>query len=199
MRRSSIDEEPASRHPLETLGDVASALENLPLPTFALSSERRVVWQNRAAKELVGDLANAAPGAAFAPEWRHVADDVWARRVAGGFKAIEFEAVMLRPNGDRVPVEISSSAIESDGVLAGVFGVVVPTAAPAPADPAPHLTPRQAEVLRLLAQGASTQQMAVALGVTTQTVRNHVRDLLHHLGVHSRLAAVVVAQQRGLV
>jgi DNA-binding CsgD family transcriptional regulator len=194
-----IGDEDASHHPLETLGSVTSALENLTLPAFALSANRRVVWQNKAALELAGDLSNAMPGAAFAPEWRRVADDVWARRVAGGFKALEFEAVMLRPNGERVPVEISSSAIESDGVMAGVFGVVVPTAEAAPADPSPHLTPRQAEVLRLLANGASTQQMADDLGVSTQTVRNHVRDLLRHLGVHSRLAAVVAAQQRGIV
>jgi DNA-binding NarL/FixJ family response regulator len=61
------------------------------------------------------------------------------------------------------------------------------------------LTPRQAEVLGYLARGYSTEEMASAMGVSKETVRNHVRGLLRTLGVHSRLEAVATAHLRGLV
>jgi DNA-binding NarL/FixJ family response regulator len=54
-------------------------------------------------------------------------------------------------------------------------------------------------VLALLAEGASTPQIASALGLAEETVRNHVRQLLRRLGVHSRLAAVAYARRNGLL
>lgn len=57
-----------------------------------------------------------------------------------------------------------------------------------------HLTPRQAEVLRLLERGRSTAQIAVELHLSRETVRNHVKNLLHAVGVSSRLEAVAVAR-----
>ena len=62
----------------------------------------------------------------------------------------------------------------------------------APAHPA--LTPRQTEVLRQLERGRSTKQIAAELHLSPETVRNHVRHLLHALGVNSRLEAVAVAR-----
>jgi len=62
------------------------------------------------------------------------------------------------------------------------------------AHPELHLTPRQEEVLRLLERGRSTVQIADELHVSRETVRNHVRHLLHALGASSRLEAVAVAR-----
>lgn len=62
-----------------------------------------------------------------------------------------------------------------------------------------HLTKRQLEVLRLLAEGRSTDEIATKLGLSTATVRNYVANLLLRLGVHSRLQAVVVARKAGLI
>jgi DNA-binding CsgD family transcriptional regulator len=42
-------------------------------------------------------------------------------------------------------------------------------------------------------------QIADALGISRETVRNHVRGILRTLGVHSRLEAVVEAHRRGLL
>jgi DNA-binding CsgD family transcriptional regulator len=64
---------------------------------------------------------------------------------------------------------------------------------------ADHLTPRQIEVLRLLADGLSTVDIAERLFISEVTVRNHIENLLHKLEVHSRLEAVVLAHQRGLL
>ena len=60
--------------------------------------------------------------------------------------------------------------------------------------PLPHLTPRQVEVLRLLEQGHSTEQIAAELHLSKETVRNHIRRLFKALGVHSRLEAVAAAR-----
>jgi two-component system, NarL family, nitrate/nitrite response regulator NarL len=59
-----------------------------------------------------------------------------------------------------------------------------------------HLTPRQAEVLQLLERGRSTAQIAEELHLSRETVRNHVRHLLHAVGATSRLEAVAVARGR---
>jgi DNA-binding NarL/FixJ family response regulator len=61
------------------------------------------------------------------------------------------------------------------------------------------LTPRQRQVLELLAKGRSTDQIASELHLATETVRNHIRHLLRRLGAHSRLEAVVIARRQGLI
>ncbi len=58
---------------------------------------------------------------------------------------------------------------------------------------------RQNEVLQLLGEGASTDQIAAALHLSKETVRNHVRYVLRALGAHSRLEAVAVAHRQGLL
>jgi DNA-binding CsgD family transcriptional regulator len=52
------------------------------------------------------------------------------------------------------------------------------------------LTPREIEVLRAMADGRSTARIAVVLGISTGTVRSHVKSLLGKLGLHSRVEAV---------
>ncbi|MBI2912672.1 MAG: PAS domain-containing protein [Chloroflexi bacterium] len=65
--------------------------------------------------------------------------------------------------------------------------------------PAPRLTRRELEVLRLLACGTPVPAMARTLGIQAATVRNHIEHILGKLGVHSRLEAVVYAAQHKLV
>jgi DNA-binding NarL/FixJ family response regulator len=62
-----------------------------------------------------------------------------------------------------------------------------------------QLTPRQLQVLRLLAQGFSTSEIAAELGLSQATVRNYVADLLAALGVHNRLQAVIAGRKQGLI
>lgn len=63
----------------------------------------------------------------------------------------------------------------------------------------PQLSPRELQVLRLLAHGTSTNEMAAAMGVTPVTARNHVSRLLNRLGVGTRLQAVVYGARTGLI
>jgi DNA-binding NarL/FixJ family response regulator len=55
------------------------------------------------------------------------------------------------------------------------------------------------ELLRLLAGGRSTSEIAAALGVAPKTVRNRASALYRRLGVHSRAGAVEAAERRGLL
>lgn len=55
-----------------------------------------------------------------------------------------------------------------------------------------RLTPREQEVLRILAFGASTGSIGELLGISKATVRSHVKSLLTKLGVHSRVEAISV-------
>lgn len=65
--------------------------------------------------------------------------------------------------------------------------------------PVSHLTKREREVLRLLASGMVTGDIATTLGISRLTARNHVTNVIEKLGVKTRLQAVVVASQAGLV
>jgi DNA-binding CsgD family transcriptional regulator len=58
--------------------------------------------------------------------------------------------------------------------------------------PVAGLTRRESEVLRLLARGFQSRQVAASLHVSHVTVRNHIESLLAKLGVHSQLEAVAV-------
>jgi DNA-binding NarL/FixJ family response regulator len=64
---------------------------------------------------------------------------------------------------------------------------------------ADRLTAREREVLERLVSGERTQVIAAAMGVSYSTARTHVQNVLHKLGVHSRLEAVAFAMHHSLV
>jgi len=72
-----------------------------------------------------------------------------------------------------------------------------------PRDRARHhvhrLTDREMDVLRQLASGRSTEQIAESLYISVLTVRSHVKSILAKLGVHSKLEAVTYALHLGLI
>jgi DNA-binding NarL/FixJ family response regulator len=61
------------------------------------------------------------------------------------------------------------------------------------------LTARETEVLHLVALGMTNQQIGNRLSLKTNTVRNHVQNILTKLGAHSKLQAAAVARQEGLL
>jgi DNA-binding NarL/FixJ family response regulator len=67
------------------------------------------------------------------------------------------------------------------------------------AAPVGQLTPRELEVLRLMAQGMENSQIASELVISTRTARNHVASILEKLQMHNRIQAAVYAVRHGVV
>jgi DNA-binding NarL/FixJ family response regulator len=65
--------------------------------------------------------------------------------------------------------------------------------------PAPRLTEREMEVLTLVAQGLNNRDIAKQLFISENTVKNHVRNILEKLHLHSRMEAVVYAVREKLL
>ncbi len=87
-----------------------------------------------------------------------------------------------------------------DRLLAAPAGLAAPLAAPAAAAVADAgLTARQREVLRHVAAGEESPDIAAALGISVNTVRSHTQAILRRLGVRRRSEAVSVALRRGLL
>jgi PAS domain S-box-containing protein len=174
-------------------GDVQQALESVGVPSYVLDTTGVVRWINAAAEQLVGDVRGRLFTSVVAPEDSRRARELFSRKVLGTSPATDATGVFVSTAGRRVAVEISSVPLMSGERVVGVFGLFEGHA-DANAAPPPHLTPRQVEVLRLLEQGRSTQQIAAELHLSTETVRNHVRRLFRALGVNSRLEAVAAVR-----
>jgi len=88
-----------------------------------------------------------------------------------------------------------------------------PQAVPAPAPPRPHLvtaresddarvrklTPREVEVLGMLAAGRTTPEIAERLHIAPLTARSHIQNILDKLELHSKAEAVAFAFQKNLI
>ena len=124
-----------------------------------------------------------------------------ARLVREG-RCLPAEELHARTSTGRRRIALETIATEgSEG--ARFIHVMRDAPAPAPArrptEPAPTLTPRQREILALLADGRPVKAVALRLGLRETTVRNHVRLLFLALGAHSQLEAVARARTHGLV
>jgi two-component system NarL family response regulator len=65
--------------------------------------------------------------------------------------------------------------------------------------PAPRLTDREMQVLKLVARGMNNRDIAKDLFISENTVKNHVRNILEKLQIHSRMEAVMVAVREKLI
>ena len=109
---------------------------------------------------------------------------------------------------DSVPATARGEAVFTPGPAGLVLGefrrmATDPAAAPdeggePPAPPIPELTPRETEVLRLVATGMSSKEIAGRLGLSHRTVQNHVQNTLGTLHLHNRVELVRFALAHGL-
>jgi PAS domain S-box-containing protein len=143
-----------------------------------------------------------------------------------GKAARRYEMVAKRPDGAELWLDVTSVTVDDDGHpvsvhvltpsvsarrLAGIAEQVAarvaaqqPLTGDSPNDRAlkaiaQALTAREIEVLRLVAAGVATDDIAERLSLARNTVRNHVQNIEAKLGVHSRVEAVVLALKAGLV
>ena len=114
-------------------------------------------------------------------------------------------------SGESVRVGVCTLVAVVESHVEGVLIHQLSTAAPADSigdlipresvtNPAGHrLTPRELEVLALLAEGKGTQEIAGILCISNSTTRNHIRRILRKLNAHSRLEAIARARHLGLL
>ena len=103
---------------------------------------------------------------------------------------------------DAVRVVAAGEALLAPAVtrrLISEFTRLRPAKDAAPAAALGALTPRETEVLRLVAEGLSNPEVAQRLVVTEETVKTHVSRILAKLGLRDRTQAVVAAYESGLV
>lgn len=85
------------------------------------------------------------------------------------------------------------------GIGAGGAPTEPPAVEPERVDGAPELTPRELQILQILADGVSPQEVAERLYISPKTVRNHLTKVYDKLGVNSRSQAIVEALRHGMI
>jgi DNA-binding NarL/FixJ family response regulator len=111
--------------------------------------------------------------------------DVTAERLFDAVRIIAAGDALLAPNVTRR--------------LISEFAQRKPTTSPSGSSALDALTPRETQVLKLLAEGLSNAEIATRLVVTEETVKTHVSRVLRKLALRDRTQAVVVAYETGLV
>lgn len=183
---------------------------------FSFDPELRILSWNRAAEELTGIPAAEAVGHRC---WEILGghDELgalvchagcsYARLARDGWPVASHE-LTIRADGGRRKISLSTIALR--GAEEPVFlHLMLPATGAPPEEPeasvplhderVPDLTPRQREVLRLLAEGRPAKVIARELGLAETTVRNHIRAVLLELGCHSQLAAVAKGRRLGII
>jgi DNA-binding CsgD family transcriptional regulator len=179
--------------------DLGGALEQIAFPLYVLDGDGLICWLNDAGVRLVGDMVGARFVDLLAPETAGKARREFIAKVLGTRRRSDYELVVVDREGSRVRLDLSAVPLLCEDRVVGILGVGrLLGPAIAHADPSlEQLTPRQREVLDLLADGKSTQEMAEELALSQETVRNHVRQVLRRLGARSRLEAVLEARRLG--
>jgi PAS domain S-box-containing protein len=172
--------------------EVEGALEQVNVPSYVIDDHGIIRWINAAGRRIVGDAVGRQFTSIVAPEETLKAREIFARRILGG--AGDASVVVVDTSGGHVAVELSAVPLRRGDRIIGVFGQVADIAEEPELHPELHLTPRQAEILRLLERGRSTLEIADELHLSRETVRNHVRRLLRAMGATSRLEAVALAR-----
>lgn len=186
--------------------ELRQALDAIGLAVYVLDADGIVRWSNKAAAAITGSGLGESYLRLVAPEHRPRGKIHFARTVVGG-TAVEFALTVVGRGAGRIDVRVHAAPLRHRSAVIGAIGIVMrvddethPRMAHASGTSvAPDLTPRQEEVLGLLAQGLDTREIAERLGIAVETARNHIRAVLRRLGVHSRLEAVIVARNHGLV
>jgi DNA-binding CsgD family transcriptional regulator len=170
---------------VSSFGKVCDALD---VAAFALGEDGEVVWRNGAATKAPADRWIEALSSSSVPGRTIAADD----RLLNG---LDDHGVLARGF-----VRVGSLNLRNGGTVAVGIVVRLEDVQVTPVRlgiDEQHLTPRQTEVLQLLAQGYETDEIARRLGIALDTARNHIRAVRRRLDAHSRLEAVLVGLRRG--
>jgi PAS domain S-box-containing protein len=180
-------------------------VDRLAVPASVHDPEGRFLHLNSGAEKVTGKSSAELRGRSFTellrPEDRESVEAHF-RRAVERRETVDFESRFIDGNGEIRGVRVQHLPLVEDdevvGVLILAFDVRQGSSRSALTAP-PRLTPRQHEILELLASGTSTAEIAEALTLSTETVRNHLRGLLRELGAHTRVEAIATAQRLGLL
>jgi DNA-binding CsgD family transcriptional regulator len=164
----------------------STSLEAFDAAAFLIDADGKVVWRNRLGEQLLVEPSSA--------EVRSI--------VHGDAPYLDASRESTDATGRRSAVRLFGVPVRREEGVAGLLALAVRSEAEAPdasTGRSLRLTPRQHEVLTPVAQGMGTKEIALRLGISQQTTRNHVRAVLHALGARSRVEAVVLAQRLRLV
>jgi PAS domain S-box-containing protein len=179
---------------------------------FSFDENMTVLSWNRAAEALTGHSAEDVVGR---PCWEALggldeyggvfchANCSVARHAAQGWQVAPHR-LSIRTQGARRPATVSTIALGNGGGPSLFLhllrnGPEEPPAEPARSTARPALTPRQLEVLQLIAGGLRASVIASRLEIAETTVRNHIRTILVELGCHSQVEALAEARRWRLV
>jgi PAS domain S-box-containing protein len=181
-----------------------SLVDHLDVPALVVDRRGRIAAANAAAVAVTGVPRERIRGLhllELLPDDRRVPSTAEPSRALDGGETLEYASAFARGRR-RVATRVVVTPLRLDGAIVGALGIAfeLPPDEPSP-DPAslPSLTPRQYEVLKLLGEALSTDEIADRLGLARETVRNHVRAVLLALSARSRLEAVVIAERLGLI
>lgn len=121
---------------------------------------------------------------------------------AGGDAALHAgaRAVLPRESGaEEIAAAIQAVAVGLLVVHPDLAGRADPTTAPSAATAGAPLTPRERQVLTLLADGLGNKTIAARLGISDHTVKAHVAAVFEKLGVSTRAEAAAVGLRRGFI
>lgn len=126
----------------------------------------------------------------------YVLKDLPAAELAAAIRTVHGGGVHLDPS-------VASKVVAELARLHAPASAPAPVAAPpstlpASAGPVEELTPREHEVLRLLATGASNREIGAQLFISEGTVKNHISNILGRLGLRDRTQAAIYAKEHGL-
>jgi PAS domain S-box-containing protein len=181
-------------------------IDSLLVPASLHDTQGMFVHMNEAAERASGKSDAQLVGHHFTeflpPEARKKVTDLFRFAVESG-QPTDFETVFVDASGNLRGVRAQHLPLCRDGAIVGVlilaFAGALPPSLPIGVEPQPRLTPRQREVLELVAAGLSTSEIAKKLTLSTETVRNHLRSVFRELNVHNRPEAIAAARRLGLL
>lgn len=139
---------------------------------------------------LVEALRDAAPKTRIVVYTADADARVVDEAVDAGASAIVLKAAPLADLGRAIDAVLAGQTYIDAGLLANGLAATRPS---------PALTPRESDVLKLLAEGLSHEEIARRLNIGTETVRTHVRKATERLGAATRTQAVATALRQGLI
>jgi PAS domain S-box-containing protein len=178
-------------------------VDSLVVPASLHDVHGRFVHMNSAAERASGKSNTEMLGGDITmllPQEVHENVVAQFRRAVEGGEPTDFETAFVDASGELRGVRAQQLPLRDGGTVVGVL-ILAFDVRRQPSEFVrlrPRLTPRQRQVLEMIASGLSTADVARELTLSTETVRNHLRNASKELNAHTRVEAIATARRLGL-